>query len=337
MDHGLWTLMRPTYIKMLNLSDLSTGYGPWTMDRLKKHRYGKSLPPHLIPNRRRFLKQFLSFQKLPTMRSENILSADILDLIFENRNKSYGAYLLRKGYNGRLVRALLLVFVLAAGLLLVTKVFRTEKKAAPFIYEVTKVQVLPDVKLEAPKKPARPAAPPPPAQKAVTQQWVSNMEIVQTNPTKLSENLDSAAIASTTQDGPAKGSQPGKEPGPVETTGAGNEPTPVETVDRETPRATADLMPAYPGGMEALRKFLQRNLENPEDLEPGTVITVKIRFVVGYDGKLKAFQTVEDGGPIFNNEVLRVLKKMPAWIPGRSNGEKVSVYYTIPVKFTAAE
>jgi protein TonB len=271
------------------------------------------------------------------MRSENILSADILDLIFENRNKSYGAYLLRKGYNARLVRALALVFVFAAGLLLATRVFRAERKPTPVIYDVTKGSILPEVKLEAQKKPARPAAPPPPAQKAITRQWVSTVEIVHTNPTPLSSNLDSAAIASTTQEGPGNGSQPGKEPGPVETTGAGNEPTPVETVDRETPRATADLMPAYPGGMEALRKFLQKNLENPEDLEPGTVISVKIRFVVGYDGKLKSFQTVEDGGAVFNNEVLRVLKRMPVWIPGRSNGEKVSVYYTSPVKFTAAE
>ncbi len=101
--------------------------------------------------------------------------------------------------------------------------------------------------------------------------------------------------------------------------------------------ATAEVMPAYPGGMEALRKFLQRNLQNPEDLEAGQVVAVKIKFVVGYDGKLKSFEIIEDGGKPFNNEVIRVLKKMPMWTPGKSNGENVSVYYSIPVKFTAAE
>ena len=59
--------------------------------------------------------------------------------------------------------------------------------------------------------------------------------------------------------------------------------------------------------------------------------------MVGYDGKLKSFETIEDGGRAFNNEVIRVLKRMPEWIPGRSNGENVSVYYTIPVKFKAAD
>ncbi|HEY5407892.1 MAG TPA: hypothetical protein VIJ92_12430 [Ginsengibacter sp.] len=43
---------------------------------------------------------------------------------------------------------------------------------------------------------------------------------------------------------------------------------------------------------------------------------------------------IKSGGIAFDNEVVRVLKKMPLWIPGKSNGENVSVYYVIPVKFT---
>ena len=95
-------------------------------------------------------------------------------------------------------------------------------------------------------------------------------------------------------------------------------------------------MPAYPGGFTALKKFLEKNLHNPVEMDEGEMVEVKIRFVVGYDGKLKDFEILEDGGNMFNNEVIRVLKKMPEWLPGKSNGEKVSVYFTIPVKFTAA-
>ena len=58
--------------------------------------------------------------------------------------------------------------------------------------------------------------------------------------------------------------------------------------------------------------------------------------MVGYDGVLKGFETVEDGGKAFNQEVIRVLKKMPTWIPGKTSGENVSVYYTIPVKFVSS-
>jgi len=97
------------------------------------------------------------------------------------------------------------------------------------------------------------------------------------------------------------------------------------------------VMPSYPGGMDALKRFLQRNLTNPRDLEENEIVSVKMKFVVGYDGKLKGFETIQDGGEEFNKEVLRVLKKMPAWVPGKSNGQNVSVYYTIPVKFVTGD
>ena len=89
--------------------------------------------------------------------------------------------------------------------------------------------------------------------------------------------------------------------------------------------------------MDALRKFLERNLKTPQDLEEGQHVIVKIRFIVGYDGTLKGFETMQDGGTAFNNEVVRVLKKMPQWIPGKTNGENVSVYFTIPVNFQSME
>jgi protein TonB len=272
------------------------------------------------------------------MRSENILSADILDLIFENRNKSYGAYMLRKNYNSRLVKSLLLTF-LAVGIgLLFTQLFKERRAREYTIADAGYIKLLPEVIAEKQVVPKPPAPTKQAAKKRSTEQWVSNVVITreETRVSKLSKNLDSAVIGSSTREVPSPGGQLVTEPGIVES-GTGTNPEAVKVVDKEIPRLTAELMPAFPGGMEALRKFLERNLRNPEDVEPGTVIAVKIRVIVGYDGKLKGFQIIEDGGEPFNNEVLRVLKKMPEWIPGKSDGEKVSVYYTIPVKFTSAE
>lgn len=96
-------------------------------------------------------------------------------------------------------------------------------------------------------------------------------------------------------------------------------------------------MPSYPGGMNALRKFLVRNLENPRDMKVGEVANVKVKFVVGSNGELQSFVTVQDGGNEFNREVMRVLKKMPNWVPGKSKGQNVSVFYTIPIKFISAD
>lgn len=247
--------------------------------------------------------------------------------------------MLRKHYQSRLVKALLFTFLMVVVLLLVAKLFKEEKAKEFRIAEPGYVKLLPGVIAELPKTP-RPPVPPKQASKRMSaEQWVSTVEITpdESPVTKLSNNLDSAGIGSTAREAPYPGGPliAGPETGEEIT---GKNPVPATVmVDKETPRHTADVMPAFPGGMAALRKFLERNLENPQDIEPGTVVSVKIRFVVGYDGKLKGFQTIEDGGEPFNNEVLRVLKIMPEWIPGKSNGEKVSVYYTIPVKFTTTE
>ena len=98
-----------------------------------------------------------------------------------------------------------------------------------------------------------------------------------------------------------------------------------------------DVLPSYPGGMDALRKFLEKNLQTPTEMEADETVTVRVKFVVDYTGKLKSFVTVLDGGEAYNKEVVRVLRKMPDWVPGKTRGENVSVYYIIPVKFTAAD
>jgi protein TonB len=104
-------------------------------------------------------------------------------------------------------------------------------------------------------------------------------------------------------------------------------------IDNSRPLEKADVDPAYPGGMGALTKFLERHLVNPADVSEGETVSVKVKFVVGFDGMLKAFEIKEDGGEEFNKEVIRVLKKMPRWIPGKTKGQNVSVYFTIPVNF----
>lgn len=272
------------------------------------------------------------------MKSEQILKADILDIIFDNRNKSYGAYALRKYYPERIYKALGILFFFVAAF----SVYFLLKKPAPVVkqddivikmYSIPPATDKPKQKPPTPRPPVKSIQPP-----AASQLHVSTIRIVDSTEmaTKLAKNLDSVAISDVTTDIPGNTKQIIKGPeGPLVPAGAGSSAAP--TVDRITPVYTAEVMPSYPGGTEALIKFLQKNLHNPRDLEEGETVSVKILFVVGIDGSLKGFQTIEDGGAAFNNEVIRVLKKMPVWIPGKSAGENVSVYYTIPVKFVPQE
>jgi protein TonB len=193
------------------------------------------------------------------------------------------------------------------------------------------------------KKKVKPAEKPKelqqPKQKAPMQIWTTPVIAKPLEPVKTLSNLsDSVVISNITQQG-----EPGNRPViliPAPGVGGGKGPgtEPAEPiVDINIPTDNPDIMPSYPGGMDALRKFLQRHLTNPKEMEEGEVVSVKVKFVVGYDGKLQSFITVQDGGEEFNKEVVRVLKKMPNWEPGKSNGQNVAVYYTIPVKFVSAD
>ena len=275
------------------------------------------------------------------MKTDTILNADILDIIFEKRNKEYGAYTLRKFYNNRLYKALGVTFTFAAVLLALS--FLQKKDAPKLAFTEVVMRTLPPPTADVPKpeKPKEKAAPQKvasPKIKPPTQKFTNNVQITTDEKASTIKDLD-IDIQIGNED--IKGKQsaplvvtPTLPEGPI-TTGS---PEPIRpAVDKSTPSNFAEVMPVYPGGMAALRKFLEKHLRNPQDLDEGKNIFVKIRFIVGYDGTLKGFETIQDGGAVFNNEVVRVLKKMPQWIPGKTKGENVSVYYTIPVNFQTSE
>jgi len=269
-----------------------------------------------------------------------ILKSDVLDIVFENRNKSYGAYNLRKFYNNRLMKSL--GAMLAVVIVLSAFTFLPKKKVNPVreIYEVTTVvlkeQPKEKHKEKEPEKPKE--AVKPPAQ-VPTQVFTQPKIVPEKVPVAPIENLkDSIAFSSVKTEGQPGGVALVNVPAVTDGGVTGTSPEPAK-IDANTPMSEneVEVMPSFPGGIEALRKFLARNLQNPKDMDAGEMVSVKVKFVVDQSGKLKSFETVQDGGEEFNKEVIRVLKKMPQWTPGKSRGQDVSVYYTIPVKFVAAD
>jgi protein TonB len=126
--------------------------------------------------------------------------------------------------------------------------------------------------------------------------------------------------------------------GTVQSAGTGNSagtepqaPTPPakeETIQRE---------PEFPGGMQAWVTFLNRNLRVPEELEAGEKKTVLIRFLVDIDGSVNGFEVVQSGGRAYDQEVIRVLKKMPKWKPAIQNNLPVVRNFTQPVTFMGVD
>lgn len=296
----------------------------------------------LIPNTAPVLI-FFSLSKPTIMNSNLILKSDVLDIVFENRNKAYGAYDLRKYYPGRIKIAIGFMFIISIAFSAFTLLLKKESVhvSKPYVIEgpeFAKPPVEPKIpeKKTAIKKPeALPAADSKPVKE---QQHISTIAIVDnTEKTEAIQTLVADSKISNRTDLTPQSAPPVIMPVKTET-GSGN--AAVESspkIDRSIPMDgdAVEVLPSYPGGVEALLKFLKKNLENPA--EKDEIVNVRIKFVVSYTGKLQSFVTVMDGGDAYNKEVIRVLKKMPDWIPGKTKGENVSVYYTIPVKFVPAD
>lgn len=261
------------------------------------------------------------------MTSNEILKADVLDILFDNRNKSYGAYLLRKYYNNRLLIALggMLGFVFV----LVVLVSLNPKVKQVISDIVNRGDTVTLTAVEFPP-PSPPAIVPPPSSN-VRQINNSRFEIVdQTTTVPTQQAIQGADISNRTVDGVDESGTPS-----TLLNGTGIEPTFVETSPPPPPALTTAA--AFPGGQAAWMKFLNRHLQTPDELQPGQKKSVLVRFSVSEDGSVTQFEIVQSGGAVFDNEVIRVLKKMPKWKPAVQNGQNVSVMFTQPVTFVAIE
>ena len=253
----------------------------------------------------------------------------LLELVFEGRNKSYGAYALRRDYSQRMGTAL---GIMLSGVLGVCLWFQYRSSDASGMVNpteerewmrITQVEVQPPKPVEPEPLPpmAKTAAP-----KLATQKFTSTIDIKPnvTDPMPSTDDLKTAAVSTVTQ----AGKEPGSIARPVEPTdengnGEGNANSFVAD----------EQQPAFPGGELALRNFLASQLQTPESLEEGDRRLVRVRFTVQADGRVDQLIIDSSGGSDFDREVLRVCKRMPRWLPGSQNGLKVAVQYVLPVTF----
>lgn len=112
---------------------------------------------------------------------------------------------------------------------------------------------------------------------------------------------------------------------------------PEEKKDREV-FTVCEVLPEYPGGMNALMQYFMQTLKYPEDAykanEQGRVI---VKFVVEADGSIGDAEVIRGVSPSLDKEALRVVKSMPKWTPGKNNGKAVACWFNLPVSFKLQE
>ncbi len=270
------------------------------------------------------------------MEPIDMLQADPLDILFENRNKSYGAYPLRKYYAQRLYISM---GVTISWVVLLSFLYLAFQTRSAFIVS----DPLPDVNIKSidlkpsPKPiqpPVKPFVPRPPVAILTETPPLITHDIKPVPPIATIDDLKEAVIevktlvAVTDNGGPQN---EGNSAGADIKAGA-----PVEI--KHEVLEIAEVMPEFPGGIEALKRYLARNLRMPENnLDPGSTVRIIARFVVGEDGKVRDIQIIREADAVFNTEVRRVISKMPDWKPGSQNHRNVAVYFSLPVNFVSAD
>ncbi len=268
------------------------------------------------------------------MTNNDILRASLLDIIFEHRNKAYGAYALRRDYNQRLYIAMGIGLSLVFGLALLggsaMKGNETVERKERTELTVRTVELPRDQKPEKPKEAEKPKVKIKTAQvKYPVIKIVPDDKADKPLPTiddLAGKKISTVNVEGTPDDGKVK---PKEDPTPDTNTGNG------EKLAEDF--KGVEIQPEFPGGEAAMQRFLATNLITPEDLSAGEKKTVRIRFKVEKDGSVTGFDILYSGGDAFDKEVIRVCRRMPRWKPAIQNGVQVPVSYILPVTFIGVE
>ena len=260
----------------------------------------------------------------------DILKNNWIDIVFEGRNKSYGAYQFRKDNNKTSIIAL----VIGAAFLVFTLVF---PKILSMLPQGSQDDLDTDVKITTVKLPPKPKEeiknlpppppPPPPAPKVDVKKFVKPVvakaeEVVETPPKN--EELVDKKIGTKEIKG---------NPDAVLTVEPPGDGPPAKKIVEEDKNiystAGIELQPSFEGGIEKFYKFVGSNF-NPPD-QPGLNGRLIVTFIVEKDGSLTDIKVLRDIGYGTKEEAIRVLKKSPRWKPGIQNGKPVRVQYSLPI------
>ena len=271
------------------------------------------------------------------MEINKILTADVLDIIFDGRNKQYGAYDLRKTYNKRLRTAMLVmggvVLALVAGYA-ISNYQGSGKKVA---------QVVQDVQLEDIKEEKKNEPPPPPPPKIeppkVEMAKFTPPKIVKDNEVKEEEKppeqekLEETKIGTVNQEGVK---DEGITAPPVSDAGKGVVEAPKkDEEDYDKTFTKVEIESEYPGGPSAWLRYLNKNFRYPDEAVNNEIQgTVVVQFIVDKEGNVSDVQAIsgpESGG--LREEAIRVIKKSGKWTPAVQNGRQVKSYKKQPIVF----
>jgi TonB family C-terminal domain len=242
------------------------------------------------------------------------------EIIFRNRNREYGAYDLRRRYKSAASFSILGVSAFFILLIMLISSFMPKDATAgtgPIIIVSAKPEkyvnpekiVQPEVKRPA-IQPEVPRYVPPVISDDSTLTgntiMTNDLAVLTIKDGDMTENIDSAMKIIA--------------------------PEPVNNKDEII--ITSQEPPIFPGGPEALLKYIAENTKYPQEaIDINMQGKVIVKFAVMYDGSVSRLEVLRGVCPLLDNEAIRVVSTIPKWRPGKQNGNPVSVWFMVPVTF----
>jgi protein TonB len=256
------------------------------------------------------------------MEKVNILTADLLDIVFEYRNKVYGAYELRRTYPKRIAYAI-------GGTVLVCLLFIAGTIFANGKNKDRQTEVARDVVLAKFDEPVKPVEPPPPAKPeplpAPTTQFTPPIIVNDVEPDEQMaevDKLEETKIGTITTDGP--GDVDVVDPPVEKISVTGNDLKVNRDIDNGF--KTVQIEAQFTGGLEAWARFLRKHLNSEVPAQngaPSSDYKVIVSFIVDRNGFISDVRAENDPGYGTAAEAVRVIKKSPNWTPAVQNGLNV--------------
>jgi len=246
------------------------------------------------------------------------------DVVFENRNQAYGAYVLRKDYTKHILWGVFITAVILASVVYVPKLIDLLKGEE--IVEKAPPKKLVYTELSAPPPIDKPKPPPPQIQLPKLQKVIKFVppkvvkeEVVEEIPTI--EEIKQNEVAAVEVEGDAEV--------------VFDEPV-VQVVEEDENKVflVVEQQPEFEGGYEAMMNFIRKNMRSPASARRmGIDGTVFVSFVVGKDGAINDVKVIRGISADCDKEAVRVVQAMPPWKPGKQNGKPVFVRFNLPIKF----
>lgn len=257
--------------------------------------------------------------------SSNVMVQRWEDIVFEHRNKEYGAYVLRTLYTKNIIKGVLITIAIVALVFYAPDIIALFKGEE--IVEKAPPRKLVYTELSAPPPIDKPKPPPPQVQLPKLQKVIKFVppkvvkeEVVEEIPTI--EEIKQNEVAAVEVEGP--------------TEVVFEEPVEEVVVEDDGDKifTVVEQQPEFQGGYEAMMNFIKKNMRYPASARRmGVDGTVYVSFVVSKDGSISEVKTIRGISADCDKEAIRVVSMMPPWKPGKQNGKPVFVRFVLPIKF----